>query len=237
VRGAVVLAAAWVFLGLFLTLTSLFSLLTFRIGVARYMYLISRFCGRTVLRIAGITLRVNGREHIKGRRMRIVAFNHTTQLDLFVFAALLPPSSTPIIKREFYYIPFIGLAFFAFKAVSIDRSNLERAKVSLARAARRLCERRATVIVAPEGTRSRDGSLGPFKMGMFHLAAEVHAPIVPTIVRGAKECQPMGTVLPHPGVVEVHFLSELPTDDYTADNLHEKRDALRALFLRELGKS
>jgi 1-acyl-sn-glycerol-3-phosphate acyltransferase len=237
VRGAVLLAAAWAFLCLSLTLMSLFSLLTFRIGVTRYMHLILRFCGRTVLRIAGITLHVTGPERIEGRRMRIVAFNHTSQLDLFIFATLVPPSSTPIIKKEFYYIPFLGLALFAFKAVSIDRSNLERARLSFARAARRLRERRATVIVAPEGTRSRDGSLGPFKMGMFHLAAEVHAPIVPAIVRGAQECQPMGTIFPHPGVVEVHFLSELPTDDYTADNLHEKRDALRALFLRELGES
>jgi 1-acyl-sn-glycerol-3-phosphate acyltransferase len=237
VRGSVLLGLAWLLFSVVLTGLTLFALLTFRIGARAYFHHIARFCARMVLLVAGVEVRVVNPERLAGRRTRLVAFNHSSQLDLFVCGSLLPPYGTPIVKRELLWVPFLGLAFVAFKVVIVDRSDLGRAKRSLAGAARRLREERATVFIAPEGRRSPDGCLGPFKMGLFHLAAEAHAPIIPAIVRGANECQPMGTIIPHPGVVEVHFLSELPTDDYTADNLHEKRDALRALFLHELGES
>ena len=74
-------------------------------------------------------------------------------------------------------------------------------------------------------------------MGLFHLAAETHAPIIPAVLRGAWECQPMGTIISHPGVVEVELLPEIATDDFGPDNLREKRDELRALYLRVLARA
>ena len=236
VRGSVLLGLAWLLLGVVLTGLTLFALLTFRIGVRAYFHHIARFCTRMVLLVAGVEVRVVNPERLAGRRTRLVAFNHASQLDLFVCGSLLPPYGTPVVKRELLWVPFLGLAFVAFKAVIVDRSDLSRAKRSLAEAARRLREERATVFITPEGTRSRDGHLGPFKMGLFHLAAEAHAPIIPAVLRGARECQPMGTIIPHPGVVEVELLPEIPTDDFRPDNLREKRDELRALYLRVLGE-
>jgi 1-acyl-sn-glycerol-3-phosphate acyltransferase len=236
VRGSVLLALAWLLLGVVLTGLTLFALLTFRIGVRAYFHHIARFCARMVLLVAGVEVRVVNPERLAGRRTRLVAFNHTSQLDLFVCATLLPPYGTPVVKREFLWVPVLGLAFVAFKVVIVDRADLGRAKRSLAEAARRLREERATVFITPEGTRSRDGRLGPFKMGLFHLAAAAHAPIIPLVLRGARECQPMGTLIPQPGVVEVELLPEIPTDDFGPDNLREKRDELRALYLRVLGE-
>ncbi len=71
-------------------------------------------------------------------------------------------------------------------------------------------------------------------MGPFHLALASRAPIVTAIVRGASDCQPVGTHIASPGVVEVQFLPEISTEDFTEDNLREKRDELRALFVSHL---
>ena len=237
VRGGLRLALAWTVVAVGVSLAIVVALLTLRIRSEAWFHLVARGIGRTVLRLGGIRLRVVNGERLAGRRTRILAINHSSQLDMLVFGAIMPPYGTALVKREFLFVPFFGWAFVVFKLLVVDRGDREKAKRSVARAARRLREQRATVFIAPEGTRSRDGTLGPFKMGLFHLAAEVHVPIVPAIIRGAAECQPLGTYIPSPGTVEIELLPEVPTDDYREDNLHEKRDELRALFLRELGAS
>jgi len=228
-----VLGAGWTFLGVALTSATLVSLLTFRIGSTAWFPYVTRFCGRMVLRLFGVELRVTGAERIAGRRMRIIAVNHTSQLDLFIGAALMPAYGTGVGKRELLRVPFIGWFMFAFRFLLIDRGSIEHAKGTLAAAARRLRERQATVFYSPEGTRSRTGELLPFKMGLFHLAAASGAPIVPAVIHGAKDVQPMGTLVPTPGVVWVDLLPEI-TVGGESDDLHARREELRELFVREL---
>lgn len=234
VRGGWLLACAWTALAVYVTVVTVFVAATLKVGHRRYSHLLLRGCGRLILAIAGIRLRVTGAEHVTGRAMRIVAFNHASQLDMFIAAAVVPPGGTGIAKKEVMWIPFIGQAVWACGGISIDRGNLEHAKASLARAAQLIEKTQATVMFSPEGTRSRTGELGPFKLGLFHLALATRAPIVPMVIRGAKECQPMGHVIPDPGVVDVEFLPPIATTDFTPENLHDHRDALRALFVRAL---
>ena len=91
-----------------------------------------------------------------------------------------------------------------------------------------------SVIIAPEGTRARGLRLQPFKKGAFHLAAETHVPIVPAIVRGAGECQPVGQLVADPGVVGVEFLPPIATRDYSAENVDAKTEEVHELFARRL---
>ena len=90
------------------------------------------------------------------------------------------------------------------------------------------------MVIAPEGTRSRTGELGPFKLGPMHLAVASRAPIVPMIVAGSARCMPHGQLWAHPGKVIVEFLPAIDTRDYSLDNLRARADDLRALFLAEL---
>jgi len=234
--GAIKLGLAWAFLGIALTAISLFSLATLRIGAEAYFHLIVRFCSGVILKLARIEVRLVNGERIHGRQTRLVSFNHSSQLDLFVLATIMPPHGTPIGKREIYFVPFLGWFFFAMKLLVVDRSNLKQSKLTLAAAARRMNEQRATVFIAPEGTRARDGTLGPFKMGPFYLAAEARVPITPVVVRGAQACQPLGRIIPRPGLVVIEFLPDFPTDDFCADNLKQKRDELREVYLRTLAQ-
>jgi len=237
VRGVWVVTCGWIILATGLALATGLSLLTLRVGVDRWYPPVVRLIARAMLRLAGVRIRVVNRERLGGRSARLVCINHASQLDMFVIGALMPDGSTAIAKRELLWVPFLGWAFFAFRFITVDRRDSAAARVSLEAAAQRLRERRATVMIAPEGTRSRDGSLGPFKMGLFHLAKASAAPIIPAVVRGARACHPMGQWLPDPGLVEVEFLAPIDTSDFTDANLKQKRDELRELYLAQLSGS
>ena len=234
-RGVVLLLICWSILGVILTLASTLSLLTFRIGVGRWFPKMTRVTSRTVLWIMGVELKIEGLERLAERKARIVVLNHCSQIELFIIGVLMPPYGTVLVKKEMLFIPFFGLAFFAFDFIFVDRSDRNKARGSIHGAAKRLDERRESVILAPEGTRSTTGELGPFKMGVFHLAEASGAPIVPVVIRGAHGIQPVGTHIPSPGVIAIEVLPEMKTDDYTPGNLKDKRDALRALYLEKLG--
>jgi 1-acyl-sn-glycerol-3-phosphate acyltransferase len=233
-RTALLLLVGWGFCALVLTATLLFAIVTFRVGVRRYSHWIARLVGRTVLGLQGIELVVEHFERLADRQARIVLFNHTSQLDLFIVAALFPPGGSAVGKKEILWVPLIGWCFWAFRFYTIDRKNLERAKALLKGAADDLKRRRISVFIAPEGSRARDLQLQPFKKGAFHLAAETHVPIVPVIVRGAGECQPVGQLVADPGVVGVEFFPPIPTEDYSTDDVDAKSEELHEFFARRL---
>jgi len=234
-RTVVLLVLGWSFMAITTTTFSLVSLLTFRVGVTAYSHYVARFIARGILRLSGVRIELSNGELLRGHRTRIIAINHTSQLDMFIVSSLMPKGGTALAKREIMFIPFLGWIFFAMRVVFVNRGNHQAAMRSVKRAADQIRDRKATVWFSPEGTRAIDGTLGPFKMGLFHLAEATKAPILPMIIRGASECQPMGQLVARPGVVSVELLDEIDTADFTPENLKEKRDALHQLFERQLG--
>ncbi len=195
-----------------------------------------RIWGRGMLVILGVDLEVRGRQHVAGAAPRIIAFNHASTLDMLIVQAVLPDRGVPVAKREFIRVPIIGWVVYLLDFILLDRSDRARAAASLTRAARRISKERLSVVISPEGTRSRTGELGPFKLGLMHLAVASHAPIVPMIIAGSARCMPHGQLWSRPGKVIVEFLPAIDTRDDSLDNLHERADALRALFLAEIAR-
>ena len=91
-----------------------------------------------------------------------------------------------------------------------------------------------TVVIAPEGTRTAVGVLGPFKAGVFHLALESKAPIVPLVIHGAEQLQPRGQYFAHPGTVVARILRPISTQGFREDNLTDQAADLRQRYLTEL---
>lgn len=235
-RRAMVLGIGWGASSVGLTAASAFALGTLRIGSASYLPHVARTCSKFLLRLQGIEVEIINPELLEGRKPRLVFLNHTSQLDMFLMGSIFPSYGTTLFKREILFVPFFGWAIFAFDVPTINRKNLDKAIASLERVAKIVTERSATVFISPEGTRSRDGNLGAFKKGPFHLAAQLDGTIVVAVIRGAKECQPMGQLVASPGVVRIELVAEIPTSDFTAENVDEKRAEIRALYLSELGK-
>lgn len=237
IRGILVVSGSWTFCALALTVASAFALITFRIGSAAYFHHVAGTCARILLRLHGVRVVLENPELFTGRKARVVFMNHVSQLDLFIMSSILPPYGTTLAKKQVYYIPFFNFIFFAFAIPTIDRSNLEKAISTLKKVANIVKKRQATMCIAPEGTRSRDGKLGEFKKGPFHLAAHLDVPVVLACIKGASECLPMGSIVSKPGVVRVKMFAEIPGERFTTENIDEMRDEVRQMYLTELGQS
>ncbi|MEL6853413.1 MAG: lysophospholipid acyltransferase family protein, partial [Bacteroidota bacterium] len=93
-----------------------------------------------------------------------------------------------------------------------------------------------SVIIFPEGTRSRDYSLGSFKKGAFHMAMQAGVPIVPVVIRNAHDAMPRGSNVLRSVAVEVIAHPPIPTDEWKKEDLSRHIHRIRGLFLKELGQ-
>ena len=157
-------------------------------------------------------------------------------LDLLVLGALCPPHPIVLYKKELGRLPGLGQALRSLGMISVDRSNHEAAIASIREAGRRIRAERASVLISPEGTRSRDGTLGDFKLGAFHLAAQTGVPIVPMVMRGIERLSPLGSPLVRSGVVRVDFLEPIDTSAWSPADVRLHAQRTRTLFLSYLSE-
>lgn len=139
---------------------------------------IARLAFRSFLRAAGADLRVEGLEHIDPDSTYLYMGNHVSLFDPFLFIAAVPQWVVALEKRPNFGIPVYGRLISRWGNIPVDRDDLRSALESL-QTVREALERGQSICIMPEGTRSRDGEMGDFKVGPFHLAIEAKARIVP----------------------------------------------------------
>lgn len=172
-----------------------------------------RSWARILLRIAGIRVRVTGMENLDPKATYVFAGNHTSQLDIYSFQAYSPHDFRWIAKKELFNIPLFGLAMRTVGFIAIDRSRGREALKSLSQAAGRISDG-SSVLIFPEGTRSRDGRLHPFKAGAILLAIKSGVPVVPIGFNNASRLLPKGSLLPKSGEIVLRIGTPIPTTDY-----------------------
>lgn len=138
---------------------------------------------RRVLQIAGIELRVSRRETVRSETSFVVMSNHQSHYDIPVLFQALQRRMRMVAKRELFQIPVFGEAMRAAGCVEIDRRERGHAIAAL-RGATRALSSGTDIWIAPEGTRSADGKLGPFKKGGFHLAIDAGVAVLPVGISG-----------------------------------------------------
>lgn len=154
---------------------------------------------KSLLDLAKVELEVRGRENIDTSGATIVMSNHQSLYDIPALYQVLPRSLRMVAKMELFRVPIWGAAMRAAGFIAIDRNNRMKAMQSL-RLARQTLESGVTVWIAPEGTRSKDGALLPFKKGGFVLAEEIGASILPISIQGTRDILPAKTLKLNPGV-------------------------------------
>jgi 1-acyl-sn-glycerol-3-phosphate acyltransferase len=153
---------------------------------------------RDILADIEVALDVRGREHLEPAAPLVVMSNHQSLYDIPVLYQTLSWSLRMVSKKEIFYIPIFGHAMRAAEMVRVDRENRAQAIESLHNA-RHLIASGIVVWIAPEGTRSADGRLGPFKKGGFILAEDADVPVLPITIDGTCRILPARTTDIHLG--------------------------------------
>jgi 1-acyl-sn-glycerol-3-phosphate acyltransferase len=207
-----VLLAGWIVLSSVLRLP----------GTRRCCEAFPRFWARTILRLSGVRVRVDGMERVDWNRPLILVANHQSWFDVFALLARLPTGIRFVAKEELGRIPVFGLAWQACGHVSVDRTDRGQAIASIEKAGARVRDEQLAVLFFAEGTRSPDGRLQPFKKGAFVLAIQTGVPVVPMGISGSHAVMPKGSFRIHSGNVRIQVGDPIPV----AGRTMAERDAL-----------
>ncbi len=209
-------------------------LLPWRVARIKLCNFYGKTVGRAVVAVAGVTPRVQHRERLDGSMPAIYVANHTSTLDAFVGIWLCPYGGCGVLKKEVTRIPFFGQLAFLSGHLLLDRFNKDKAVEALKETGALVKRHRLGIWIMPEGTRSRDGRLLPFKKGFVHLAIATGLPVVPVVVHGAHKNWEKGAYRLNPMALDIEVLPPLDTSGWREETAGEHADAVHALFVKML---
>jgi 1-acyl-sn-glycerol-3-phosphate acyltransferase len=154
---------------------------------------------------AGVDLKIIGEEHVDPGTSYVVVANHRSNIDIMVCFAALPIPIRFLAKAELFRIPIFAQAMRAIGIVEVDRRHSRELSIieTVNRQAEKVIERGHSLIIYPEGTRSRDGAPRPFKKGAFTMAVAAGMPVLPVTVHGTRQIWAPHRIWIHPGEVTV----------------------------------
>ena len=170
----------------------------------------ARFWSRGLLSAARIRLAVDGLEQVPMDGPVVYMGNHQGNFDINALSLAIPRQFSWIAKEELFRYPIFGAAMRRAGYIPLDRSDGRKALKSIKQAADRIASG-TSVVIFPEGTRTVDGSLLPFKRGAFILAAKAGVPIVPFTINGSRAINPRNRMELYPGTIRVSFSAPITT--------------------------
>ena len=170
----------------------------------------ARLWAKTVLLTSRVKVAIDGREHVQGQGPYVFMSNHQGSYDIFALLGALPVDFKWLAKKELFSIPLLGWAMSAAGYISVDREGTRDTVKAMNEAAQKIQDG-ASVVIFPEGTRSPDGLIQPFKKGGFSLAIKSQSPIVPVAISGSREILPKDQWRIHPGRIRICLYMPLET--------------------------
>ncbi|MCH8011483.1 MAG: 1-acyl-sn-glycerol-3-phosphate acyltransferase [Candidatus Marinimicrobia bacterium] len=219
--------------------------ITFVVGLSLFILLvlifqpkrilpIVRIIARTILFSSGFLLIIKGKEHIMHPKPFILMFNHQSLYDAFILGAVLFRYIVALGASYQFDLPVWGTVVQKWGNIPIQRRNIQAAIKAIELAKKKLADG-TSIFIAPEGTRTIDGKMLPFKKGPFHMALGAKADILPMAIRGAFEIKRKTDWRINPGVVEVEFGPVIPFEEYEGMSVEELRDYVRVRIQKLVG--
>lgn len=207
-------------------------------GIEDFIFPPVKFACRIYLWSAGARVHVSGLERLDPAQAYVFVANHQSNLDPPLLMAYLDHNVGAIAKKELLKVPLFKQGFPLAHIVTIDRSNRESAIASTKRGAEEL-RRGHSLMAFPEGTRSLDGAVAPFKKGIFYMAIEAGTPIAPVVISNTGLVMGKGARRCIPGDVYLEVLPPVSTTGYTNENIEDLVEHVRekiASCLQRAGK-
>jgi 1-acyl-sn-glycerol-3-phosphate acyltransferase len=178
----------------------------------RVSHAVARLWAQAMLGVAGVRLVVTGAERFAPHEPRVVVANHCSYLDIPALLVAFPGQMRVVARKSLLWLPFVGQYLWLGGHFLLDREDARQALKVWDHVGARMRRRRISPLVYPEGTRSLDGRMRPFKTGAFLLPLMVEAPVQPVAILGTFAIWPKGAWAPRRwGVVEVRVGAPIPT--------------------------
>ena len=183
----------------------------FSVSMARWLY------SPGIILLAGASLKVEGEENISSNETYIFLSNHQSFMDIPILFRGIPNRLHFVAKKGIKYVPFIGWYMLAMGMIFIDRRLKGNQSMKSLKKAGALIRRGRSVILFPEGTRSAEGEITPFKKGAFILALEAMVKVVPVALVGTGQLLPRGSGIFHPSTLSLAIGKPIDSRKYKKD--------------------
>ena len=186
-----------------------------------------RFWGRTIMRMCFIRIHVLGLENIEGLKSAVFAANHQSMVDIFMMVAFIPRRLAFLAKKQTRLIPVIGQLMPMLGHIMVDRSNPKKSLRSVQRCINALSGNRS-IAIFPEGTRTIDGKMKPFKSGSLKIPLRTGAPLVPVTLCGTLNVMPKNTFGVRPHTLVMHIGKPIDTKDLQVSDFRSFVDKIES---------
>lgn len=173
-------------------------------------------------------VRIKGRKKLDRKQSYVFVANHQGAFDIFMVYGYLGQPIKWVMKKELAKIPFVGYACRKAGFIFVDNSSPKAALKTIEEAEERL-KHGASVVIFPEGSRTRTGKLGPFKKGAYQMALDLKLPIVPITINGPFDVMPIDSYFLNPHKMEMIIHDPISTEGLTANDLREAATNIRGL--------
>lgn len=184
-------------------------------STGRMQVSIARAWARMLLRVSFVGLKIEGLEKIDPQGSYVFVANHLSYMDTPGILAAIPVQFRFMAKKGLFKIPFLGYHLSRAGHISVPRDNPREAVRSMAEAGRIIRERGISILIFPEGGRSPNARLQPFREGAFYIAINAGVQVVPVAISGSEKVLPFGSGTVSPGNVLVRIGDPIPTAGLT----------------------
>ena len=177
---------------------------------------------------------IDGVENIDKKKPYVMVLNHNSGFDIFS-AYKIPLNFRWVSKREVFWVPFMGPLLSIHGDIPIERGNPKKAMAKVSRLGKLWLKRGATVAIFPEGTRSKTGEMGRFKVGGFMMAKELEATILPVVMDGTNRVvKPKSFLFNRKNRITVRVLDPIPAEEVAATDTRDLMERVEKQIREEL---
>ena len=206
------------------------------VGKSKTAVALFKFWGKLIFKATGSTIEIQGLEKLDKNECYIFCPNHSSALDIYILSGYMPFDFCWVSKDAYLKVPVLGGAMRALNFISMDRNNPKKAFDSLKKSIDIISKKKLSFIIFPEGTRSLDGNLLPFKRGSLFISVHTGVKIVPTTIIGAFKILPKKKFLITRSNVKVIFGDPIPAPSQNKNDQIQTLEKIQGVISEQLQK-
>ncbi|HID39773.1 MAG TPA: 1-acyl-sn-glycerol-3-phosphate acyltransferase [Calditrichaeota bacterium] len=198
---------------------------------SKFVNWVIRTWAKGIIKASGIKVEIEGLDRFDHDKAYIVIANHQGNFDILVLSQYLPLTARFVAKKELFRIPLFAQGMRLAGMIEIDRGNSAKARATLQRTVD-VIRSGVSVIIFPEGTRSKDGTIQRFKKGGFILALDTGVPLLPVSISGSRYIMQKNSIWLRKGRIKIVFDKPIDPKNYTYQNRNKLLETVRQVIIK-----